>query len=135
STGRVNLRNSRPSALGPNGNRAGEIISGIRALAKKAPPQKDWVNINETILEVIALMRNEVQGNRVALQAQLSDDLPFVLGDRIQLQQVILNLVMNGIEAMSAVTDRSRDLLHRSCQYESAQALVPVKRHRPGRDT
>src|SRR6266446_10777860 len=116
-----NLEEARQSAtlITADGHRAGEIISRIRALVKKAPPQKDWVNINETILEVIALARSEVQGNRVALHTQLSDELPLVLGDRIQLQQVILNLVMNGIEAMSAVTDRSRDLLIRSCQYES----------------
>ena len=111
-----NIEEARQSAalIIADGHRAGEIISGIRALTKKAPPQKDWANINETILEVIALTRNEVQDNRVALQTQLSDELPLVLGDRIQLQQVILNLVMNGIEAMSAVTDRSRELLIRS---------------------
>ena len=124
-----NLEEARQSAalIIADGHRAGEIISGIRALAKKAPPQKDWVNINETILEVIALTRNEVQDNRVALQTQLSDELPLVLGDRIQLQQVILNLVMNGIEAMSAVTDRSRELTDRLRPYESDKVLVAVQ--------
>jgi C4-dicarboxylate-specific signal transduction histidine kinase len=124
-----NLEEARQSAalVIADGHRAGEIISRIRALVKKAPPRKDWLDINETILEVIALARSEVQGNRVALQIQLSDELPLVLGDRIQLQQVILNLVMNGIEAMSAVTDRSRDLLIRSCQYESDKVLVEVQ--------
>ena len=132
-----NLGEARQSAalIIADGHRAGEIISRIRALVNKAPPQKDWVNINETILEVIALTRNEVQGNRVALQTQLSDELPFVLGDRIQLQQVILNLVMNGIEAMSAVTDRSRDLLIRSCQYESDKVLVEVQDSGTGLET
>jgi PAS domain S-box-containing protein len=118
-----------------DGHRAGEIISRIRALAKNAPPQKDWLNINETILEVITLARSEVQGNRVSLQTQLSDELPLVLGDRIQLQQVILNLVMNGIEAMSAVTDRSRDLLIRSCRYESDKVLVAVQDSGTGLET
>jgi PAS domain S-box-containing protein len=124
-----NLEEARQSAalVIADGHRAGEIISRIRALVKKAPPRKDRLDINETILEVIALARNEVQGNRVALQTQLSDELPLALGDRIQLQQVILNLVMNGIEAMSAVTDRSRDLLIRSCQYESDKVLVEVQ--------
>jgi PAS domain S-box-containing protein len=132
-----NLEEARQSAelIISDGHRAGEIIDRIRALAKKAPPQKDWVNINETILEVIALARSEVQGNRVALQTQLSDELPLVLGDRIQLQQVILNLVMNGIEAMSAVTDRSRDLLIRSCQYESDKVFVAVQDSGTGLET
>jgi C4-dicarboxylate-specific signal transduction histidine kinase len=124
-----NLEEARRSAalITADGHRAGEIISRIRALVKKAPPQKDWLDINETILEVIALARSQVQRNRVSLDTQLSNDLPLVLGDRIQLQQVILNLVMNGIEAMSAVTDRSRDLLIRSCRYESAKVLVAVQ--------
>jgi PAS domain S-box-containing protein len=124
-----NLEEARQSAalIIADGHRAGEIISRIRGLVKKSPPRKDWLDINETILEVIALARSEVQGNRVALQTQLSDELPLVLGDRIQLQQVILNLVMNGIEAMSAVADRRRDLLIRSGKYESDKVLVEVQ--------
>jgi PAS domain S-box-containing protein len=124
-----NLEEARQSAafVIADGHRAGEIISRIRALAKKSPPRKDWLDINETILEVIALARNEVEGNRVALKTQLSDELPLVLGDRIQLQQVILNLVMNGIEAMSAVADRSRDLHIRSRRHESDKVLVEVQ--------
>jgi PAS domain S-box-containing protein len=124
-----NLEEARQSAalIIADGHRAGEIISRIRALANKAPPQKDRLNINETILEVIALARSQVQGNHVALKTQLSDELPLVLGDRIQLQQVILNLVMNGIEAMSAVTDRSRDLLIRSGRHEPDKVLVAVQ--------
>jgi PAS domain S-box-containing protein len=93
-----------------DGHRAGQIIGRIRALAKKAPPQKDWLDLNHTIGEVIALARSEVQRNRVSLQTQLSNDLPLILGDRIQLQQVILNLLINAIEAMSGVTDISREL-------------------------
>src|SRR4029077_13222957 len=84
--------NIRPNT---GARRAGEIISRIRALVKKAPPRKDWVNINETILEVIALVRSDAQKNRVSLQTQLSSDVPLILGDRIQLQQVILNLIIN----------------------------------------
>jgi PAS domain S-box-containing protein len=132
-----NLEEARQSAalIVEDTHRAGEIIGRIRAFVKKAPPQKAWLNINETILEVIALARSEVQGNRVALKTQLSDELPLVLGDRIQLQQVILNLVMNGIEAMSAVTDRSRDLLIRSCPYESDKVLVAVQDSGTGLET
>jgi PAS domain S-box-containing protein len=108
-------------------HRASEIIGRIRAFVKKAPPKKAWFNINETVLEVTALARSEVQRHRVSLETHLADGVPLILGDRIQLQQVILNLVMNGIEAMSAVTDRSRDLLIRSGQYESDKVLVEVQ--------
>jgi signal transduction histidine kinase len=93
-----------------DGKRAGEIIGRIRALAKKAPPQKDWLDLNETIGEVIAMARSEVQRNRVSLQTKLANDLPLILGDRIQLQQVILNLLINAIQAMSGGGEGPRDL-------------------------
>jgi PAS domain S-box-containing protein len=93
-----------------DGNRADEIIGRIRALAKKAPPQKDWLDLNETIGEVIAMARSEVQRNRVSLQTKLANDLPLILGDRIQLQQVILNLLINAIEAMSGIGEGPREL-------------------------
>jgi serine/threonine protein kinase len=84
--------------------------TGIRALAKKTPPQMDWLDINETIGEVLAMVRNAVQRNRVPLQTQLGNDLPLIIGDRIQLQQVILNLLINAIEAMGEVSEGSREL-------------------------
>jgi signal transduction histidine kinase len=93
-----------------DGNRGNEIIGRIRALAKKAPPQKDWLDLNETIREVIAMARSRVQRNRVSLQTKLANDLPLILGDRIQLQQVILNLLINAIEAMSGVGEGPREL-------------------------
>ncbi len=107
-----NLEEARQSALLviAEGHRAGEIISRIRALVKKAPPQKDWLGINETIGEVIAMARSAVQRNRISLQTQLANDLPLILGDRIQLQQVILNLLVNAIEAMSEVSESPREL-------------------------
>jgi len=107
-----NLEKARQSAslIIAEGHRAGEIISRIRALVKKAPPQKDWLDLNETIGEVIAMVRNEVQRNRVSLHTQLAHDLPPVLGDRIQLQQVLLNLVINAIEAVSGVIEGPREL-------------------------
>ena len=88
-----------------DGHRAGDIISRIRALVKKAPSRKDWVDVNETILEVIALARSEVNSHGVSLQTRLGDDVPLILGDRIQLQQVILNLIINAIEAMNGISD------------------------------
>ena len=107
-----NLEEARQSAslVIAEGHRAGEIISRVRALAKKAPPQKDWLDINETIGEVIAMARSAVQRNRISLQTQLANDLPLILGDRIQLQQVILNLLINAIEAMSEVSEGPREL-------------------------
>jgi C4-dicarboxylate-specific signal transduction histidine kinase len=107
-----NLEEARQSAslVIADGHRAGEIIGRIRALAKKAPPQKDWLDLNETIREVIAMVRNAVQGNRVLLQTQLPNDLPLILADRVQLQQVILNLLINAIEAMGGVEDSPREL-------------------------
>jgi len=92
------------------GHRAGEIIGRIRALAKKAPPQKDWLDLNETIDEVIAMAWNEVQGHRVSLQTQLADDLPAIRGDKIQLQQVILNLLVNAVEAMNGLSQSHREI-------------------------
>ena len=93
-----------------DGKRADEIIGRIRALAKKAPPQKDWIDLNETIGEVIAMVRSEAQRTSASLQAKLANDLPLILGDKIQLQQVILNLLMNGIEAMRGVSEGPREL-------------------------
>jgi len=107
-------------------HRASEIIGRLRALIKKAPPRKDWLDVNETIHEVIALADSEVQRNGVALEIQLSDDLPLILADRIQLQQVILNLMMNAMEAMSGVGNGPRELLIRSGTDESQGVLVSV---------
>jgi PAS domain S-box-containing protein len=115
-------------------HRASEIIGRLRALIKKAPPRKDWLDVNETIHEVIALADSEVQRNGVALEIQLSDDLPLILADRIQLQQVILNLMMNAMEAMSGVGNGPRELLIRSGTDESQGVLVSVQDSGPGLD-
>jgi PAS domain S-box-containing protein len=93
-----------------DGSRAGDVISRMRALFKKAPAAKGPVNMNELIQEVLILTRTELQKNRVSLRTQFANDLPIVIGDKIQLQQVILNLVLNGIEAMSGVGEGQREL-------------------------
>jgi PAS domain S-box-containing protein len=116
------------------GHRASEIISRIRALAKKAPPLKDWLDVNETIHEVIALARSEIQRNGVALETQLSEDVPVILADRVQLQQVILNLVVNAIEAMNGVGEGLRELLVRSGTEESSHVVISVQDSGPGFD-
>jgi PAS domain S-box-containing protein len=110
-----------------DGNRASEVINRIRGLVKKTDTEKVGLNINDTIGEVIGLTEGEVRRNSVALRTELADDLPLVVGDRVQLQQVILNLVMNGVEAMASLADRPRELFIRSRQHESDKVLVAVQ--------
>jgi PAS domain S-box-containing protein len=109
------------------GTRAGEIITRVRALVKKSLPGKAQVSINEVIREVLAISIGELEKYLVELRTELIAGLPPVLGDRIQLQQVILNLIMNGIEAMSSVNDRPRVLLIRSQVLESGNVSVAVQ--------
>jgi PAS domain S-box-containing protein len=115
-----------------DGNRAGDVISRMRALFKKAPAAKEPVDINLVIQEVLTLTQPELQKNRVSLRTQFAVDLPTALGDKIQLQQVILNLVVNAIEAMSGVTENQREL-HVSSQKiteshsESGQETIEAK--------
>jgi PAS domain S-box-containing protein len=93
-----------------DGNRASDVITRMRALFKKAPAAKEPVDINEIVQEVLAVTQNQLQRNRVSLRTEFAQDLPMVLGDKIQLQQVILNLVINAIEAMHEVSEGSRRL-------------------------
>jgi PAS domain S-box-containing protein len=117
-----------------DGSRAGEVIDRIRALVKKVPPRRDRLDINEAIREVIALTQTEVQQNRVRLQTRLADDLPLVPADRVQLQQVIMNLLVNAIEAMSSVDDRSRELTIASGKEGANAVFVEVQDTGPGID-
>jgi signal transduction histidine kinase len=94
-----------------DGKRAGEIIGRIRAPARKAPPQPGWLDLNQTIGEITSMLRGELHRHRVSLQTQLANNLPALWGDRIQLQQVLLNLLMNGIEALSGVSEGPRELM------------------------
>lgn len=110
-----------------DGKRAGEVITRIRALLRKTEAEKSRLDINQTIRDVLVLTRNETASKGVTLRMELDGDLPAVLGDRVQLQQVVLNLVMNGVEAMATVTDRPKELQIRSRQHEAEQVLVAVK--------
>jgi C4-dicarboxylate-specific signal transduction histidine kinase len=101
------------------GTRAGEIISRVRALLKKTAPERRPLDINQVIHEVLALIPNELEKQHVSLEMELEPLAPSVLGDRVQLQQVLLNLIMNGIEAMHAILDRPRVLIIRSDTRES----------------
>jgi signal transduction histidine kinase len=110
-----------------DGNRANEVISRIRSLMRKTDTGKARLDINEVIEEVILLTRNETIRRDVTVRIELAADLPPVFGDRVQLQQLTLNLLMNGVEAMASVTDRPRELLVCSRQDESGQVLVSVQ--------
>ncbi|OCK57875.1 PAS domain-containing sensor histidine kinase [Bradyrhizobium sp. LMTR 3] len=114
-------------AIIKDGNRAGEVIQRVRALVSKATDQKAALHINDVINEVISLVQHELLNHRVSFRLELSPDLPLVIADRVQLQQVILNLVINGIEAMQPVTDRPRELVIRTCQDDIRQIVVTVK--------
>jgi PAS domain S-box-containing protein len=109
-----------------DGNRASEVIRRVRALANKTEIEKVSLDANDLIRDVIALVQRELMNHKVSLQMELAHALPKILGDRVQLQQVMINLVMNGIEAMQSVKDRSRQLLIRSRQDEPRQVLVSV---------
>ena len=117
-----------------DGNRAGDVIGRVRNLIKKAPPRNDPLDVNEMLLEVVALTRGELPRNGVSLQTQLSEGLPLIHGDRVQLQQVILNLILNAIEAMSEVSEGSRELLVSTGNEQSGAVLVAVRDSGPGLD-
>lgn len=124
-----NLEEARENArrIVRDGKQAGEVIARIRALAMKTAAAKERLDMNEAIREVVALARDEVYRNSVILRTDFVDDLPPVLGDRVQLQQVVLNLVMNGVEAMSTVGERSRELVIRTQNDEADQVRVTVQ--------
>jgi PAS domain S-box-containing protein len=112
--------------IASDGTRAGDVARGIRAFSKRAALQKSWLSMNTVIEDVLPLSRSEVLRHQASLRLALSPALPPVLGDRVQLQQVILNLVLNAIEAVAPVMDRPRELLVRS-SYDAGEVLVTVR--------
>jgi len=110
-----------------DGNRASAVVARIRGFIKKEPAEKNRLDINDVIQEVLALADRELYENRVRLERQLTNPLPLVLADRVQMQQVLLNLIMNGIEAMLAVTDQPRSLWVQSRVDDSGDILVAVR--------
>jgi C4-dicarboxylate-specific signal transduction histidine kinase len=107
--------------------RASSVVNRIRALAQKNAPEKTLLDVNDVIHEVIKLVEREVRSHRVSLQLELADSLPSVLGDRVQLQQVVINMVINGIQAMDDIGDRAHSLLIRSTVGQSDQVVVSVQ--------
>ncbi|QCP50862.1 GAF domain-containing protein [Trinickia violacea] len=112
--------------------RAGDVLGRIRDLVRKAPPRKEPVDINEAIREVIELTRGEATKSGASVQPQLADGLPFIEGDRVELQQVLLNLIINALEAMSGVSDSSRQLFVSTDKADSDCVLVTVHDSGPG---
>ncbi len=115
-------------------HRAGDVIGRIRELVKKAPPRKERVDMNEAIREVIELTRGEAAKNGASVQTVLGEGLPLVEGDRVQLQQVVLNLIVNAVQAVGEVAEGPRDLFIATAPAEPKGALVVVKDSGPGLD-
>jgi len=106
--------------------RASEVIRRVRALAKKSDIEKVPLDVNDVVREAVVLLQRELSSQLISLRTELAPSLPMILGDRVQLQQVIINLVMNGIEAMQPITDRQRELVIRSDQDEMRRVHVSV---------
>ncbi|SCB54495.1 PAS domain S-box-containing protein [Bradyrhizobium shewense] len=117
-----------------DGMRAGDVIGRIRALIRKAPPQKEDMEINQAVLDVIALTRSEAFKNGVSVQTQLAEGLPPIQADRVQIQQVLLNLIVNAVEAMAAVGEGGRELLISTGRDASDGVLVTLRDSGPGLD-
>jgi signal transduction histidine kinase len=131
-----NLVKARDSAelIIRDGERASQIIARIRALLKKSPPSKILLDVNEFVSEVVELIRSEMVRNNVRSSVEFANDLPRVPGDRIQLQQVLLNLIVNAVEAMIAIQDRQRTLLIATDIFADTGVRVAVSDNGPGID-
>jgi signal transduction histidine kinase len=108
-------------------NRASDVVARVRALTKRAPRDKDWVNINDIIIGTLDLTEREIAQGRIALQTRLTSDLPLVMGDSVQLQQVILNLVLNAIEAINSYAEGPRELIVSTTKDGANAVLVSVQ--------
>jgi len=128
-TGRPDLEIVREAlvAIVKDGHRAGEVIQRIRQLVTKTDPQRARVDVNDVVRDVLSLVRGVARSHDVSFRLELAAALAPVLGDRVQLQQVLINLVMNGMEAMTSVEDRPRELVIRSLAHEGDQVLVAVQ--------
>src|SRR5258705_6800156 len=115
------------AAIVRDGERAADVIQRIRQLAVKAVPPKAAVDLNDVVREVLPLVRAALLRHEVSLAVELASELPRVLGDRVQLQQVILNLVMNGTEAMASVEDRPRELTIKSQPHDVEHVTLAVQ--------
>lgn len=115
-----------------DGNRAEDVIGRIRELLKKAPPRRESVDVNKAILEVIELTVGEAAKTNISVQTQLTADLPLIDADRVELQQVLLNLIINAMEAMSGIDDGARSVLISTVETDASDVLVAVSDSGPG---
>jgi C4-dicarboxylate-specific signal transduction histidine kinase len=124
-----NLEEARSAAqrVIRDGNRASEVISRIRTLLRKTETQMTRLEVNQAVQEVVHLSQNEVRRRGVTLRLELASDLPPAMGDRVQLQQFLLNLVMNGVDAIASFNNGQRDLLIRTTLHKSNQVLISVR--------
>ena len=113
-------------------DRTGTVVGGIRALMQKAPTRTDSVDLNEAVREVVELTHGEALKHGVSVRTQLADGLPLIQGDRVQLQQVVLNLILNAVQAMGAVVDRTREVLITTSQTEPNAVCLGVRDTGPG---
>jgi signal transduction histidine kinase len=131
-----NLEKAREAAhrIVRDGKRAGEVIARVRALTRRAATSQEKLDLNQTIEDVLALVQDEVKRRSVSIQTQFAGDLSPVSGDRVQLQQVVLNLIMNAIEAMSSVTEQARKLAITTRNIDADQVQVTVEDSGAGLD-
>ena len=108
-----------------DGSRAGAVLSAIRALFKKEAPTKEWLDMNEVIRQLTVFLRDEASANQISIRTDLASDLPRVKADRIQLQQVVLNLIVNAMEAMRGITGRPKEVVI-SCRKESSKNILVI---------
>jgi C4-dicarboxylate-specific signal transduction histidine kinase len=115
-------------------NRASDVVARVRALSRRTPPERSRININDIILETVTLAQTAIRRNHIWLRTELADELPVISGDRVQLQQVVLNLIMNGIEAIRVAPGDLRELAIMSVRGEAGQVLVSVQDSGTGLD-
>jgi C4-dicarboxylate-specific signal transduction histidine kinase len=127
----VKVREALACAVKDN-DRVSTIVGRIRALMQKAPTLTDSVDVNEAVREVIELTHGEALKNGVSVRTQLANGLPLIRGDRVQLQQVVLNLILNAVQAMGAVTDGAREALITTSQTEPNEVCFGIRDTGPG---
>jgi C4-dicarboxylate-specific signal transduction histidine kinase len=127
----VKVREALACAVKDN-DRVSTIVGRIRALMQKAPTLTDSVDVNEAVREVIELTHGEALKNGVSVRTQLANGLPLIRGDRVQLQQVVLNLILNAVQAMGAVTDGTREALITTSQTEPNEVCFGIRDTGPG---